>query len=79
MVEASGEYLTVLAPVALVSERIVLTPVPKDEYLAALYRKAICAPLPCDEVVLSHAASCGVEDITTAVALSRLNSRLAVP
>ena len=82
MVEASSEYRATLAPVALAPvvhslNAVGLERVPRDEYLAALYRAAMGTPLSTDEVILSHAVSRGVENVETSVVLSRLQNRLA--
>ena len=65
MVESSSEYQhKLLAPVGLSPMPLVLPPVPMDEYLAALFRKDTHTPHSGDEVVLSHAVSRGVEQLT---------------
>ena len=56
---------------------LVLPPVPMDEYLAALFRKDTHAPHWGDEVVLSHAVSRGVEQLTPGEALLRIQERMA--
>ena len=78
MVKASGEYQTTLAHVVRSPKAIVLECVPRDEYLAALYRAAMGKPLSTYEGILSHAVSRGVEKVETSVVLSRLQRRLAV-